>query len=171
MWKKKLEADAHLGARRVARKMQKCGFGAKFVDFKIINCLAVAYLPFGVRIDLLKDAYPHQVQYEPDLHPAASWKLPEVGGQIQVFQTGNTTITAPNALSARKTLASIYAKLYEFRKPRDSVELSRTPAGARKGRKRGLSSGEADAEVDEFQAELKAFKLDGDEEEDEDDDE
>ncbi|XP_055356534.1 TATA box-binding protein-like 1 [Paramacrobiotus metropolitanus] len=110
--------------RLVARKIQKCGFGAKFVEFKIINCLAVARLPFGVRIDLLKDVYPHEVQYEPELHPAASWKLPEVGGPVQVFQTGNTTITAPNALSARKTLASIYAKLYEFRKPKDSAERS-----------------------------------------------
>ncbi|XP_055354728.1 TATA box-binding protein-like 1 [Paramacrobiotus metropolitanus] len=137
--------------------MQKCGFGAKF--FKVINCLTVAYFTLRRPHRPPQRRLPHEVQCEPELHPVASWKLPEVGGQMQVFQTGNTTITAPNALSARKTLASIYAKLYEFRKPKDSVELSRTPSGARKGRKRGLSSGEADAEVVEFQAELKALKL------------
>lgn len=56
------EEEALVAARRVARKIQKCGFTLQFVDYKIVNVLCVVYMPFGVRIDRLKDAYPKEIE-------------------------------------------------------------------------------------------------------------
>ncbi|GAU99774.1 hypothetical protein RvY_10726 [Ramazzottius varieornatus] len=128
------EKDALIGARRIARKIQKCGFQLRFVDYQIKNVLAVASLPFGVRIDKLKDAFSREVSYEPELHPAASWRLPDIGGQMQIFQTGSVSITAPNVATAQLTFDTIFPKLRLYSKPKESDTIIRVLANGKKSK-------------------------------------
>uniref|UniRef100_A0A672N3N2 TBP-like 1 n=1 Tax=Sinocyclocheilus grahami TaxID=75366 RepID=A0A672N3N2_SINGR len=44
------EEEAKLGARRLARCLQKIGFKVRFSDFKVVNVLAVCSLPFQIRL-------------------------------------------------------------------------------------------------------------------------
>ncbi|OWA52360.1 putative TATA box-binding protein-like protein 1 [Hypsibius exemplaris] len=118
------EADALIGARRIARNLQKCGFKLRFVDFQVKNVLGVVSLPFGVRIDRLKDEYPREVSYEPELHPAASWRVPETGGQLQIFQTGSLSVTAPNVAAAQRTFDILHPRLRQFSKPKEAPSMA-----------------------------------------------
>ncbi|XP_047663399.1 TATA box-binding protein-like 1 isoform X2 [Tachysurus fulvidraco] len=44
------EDEAKLGARRLARCLQKIGFKVRFSDFKVVNVLAVCSMPFQIRL-------------------------------------------------------------------------------------------------------------------------
>uniref|UniRef100_G3PA81 TBP-like 1 n=1 Tax=Gasterosteus aculeatus aculeatus TaxID=481459 RepID=G3PA81_GASAC len=44
------EDDAKLGARRLARVLQKLGFKVRFSAFKVVNVLAVCSMPFGIQL-------------------------------------------------------------------------------------------------------------------------
>ena len=39
-----------MAARRVARQLQRIGFQVKFANFRIVNVLATAFLPFAIKL-------------------------------------------------------------------------------------------------------------------------
>uniref|UniRef100_A0A3Q3WQW3 TATA box-binding protein-like 1 n=1 Tax=Mola mola TaxID=94237 RepID=A0A3Q3WQW3_MOLML len=84
---------AKLGARRLARCLQKLGFKVRFSAFKIVNVLAVCSMPFAVHLtDFTKNNRPI-ASYEPELHPAATYRIKHLKATVQVFSTGSITVT------------------------------------------------------------------------------
>uniref|UniRef100_A0A4W5KR36 TBP-like 1 n=1 Tax=Hucho hucho TaxID=62062 RepID=A0A4W5KR36_9TELE len=85
------EDEAKQGARRLARTLQKLGF-------KVRDDTA----------DLL---------YEPELHPAATYRIKTLKATVQVFSTGSLTITGPNVQAVATAVEHIYPMLLECQKP------------------------------------------------------
>ena len=113
----KSEEEAKCGARRVARCLQKLGFEVNFSAFKVVNVVAVCYMPFAVNlIDFTKNNSAN-VSYEPELHPAATYRVKTFKATIQVFTTGSITITAPNVNNVVKGVETIYPMLFQCKKP------------------------------------------------------
>ncbi|KPP59435.1 TATA box-binding protein-like protein 1-like [Scleropages formosus] len=87
------EEEAKLGARRLARCLQKLGFKVKFTDYKVVNVLAVCTMPFQIQlIEFTKNNRPI-ASYEPELHPAASYRIKNLKATVQIFSTGSITVT------------------------------------------------------------------------------
>ncbi|KAL3308120.1 TATA box-binding protein-like protein 1 [Cichlidogyrus casuarinus] len=53
---------ARIGARRIARRIAKCGFNCKFSNFRVVNIMATTKLPFRVRLDKLVDEAPRNMK-------------------------------------------------------------------------------------------------------------
>uniref|UniRef100_A0A8C1EBI3 TATA box-binding protein-like 1 n=1 Tax=Cyprinus carpio TaxID=7962 RepID=A0A8C1EBI3_CYPCA len=112
------EEEAKLGARRLARCLQKIGFKVRFSDFKVVNVLAVCSLPFQIRlIEFTKNNRPI-ASYEPEIHPAASYRIKNLRSTVQVFSTGSITVTGPNVQSVASAVEQIYPLLFECQKTR-----------------------------------------------------
>ncbi|KAK3519344.1 hypothetical protein QTP70_024783 [Hemibagrus guttatus] len=110
------EDEAKLGARRLARCLQKIGFKVRFSDFKIVNVLAVCSMPFQIRlIEFTKNNRPI-ASYEPEIHPAASYRIKTLRATVQVFSTGSITVTGPNVQSVASAVEQIYPLLFECQK-------------------------------------------------------
>uniref|UniRef100_A0A087XYH4 TBP-like 1 n=1 Tax=Poecilia formosa TaxID=48698 RepID=A0A087XYH4_POEFO len=87
------EEEAKLGARRLARCLQKLGFKVRFSAFRVVNVLAVCSMPFAVHlVDFTKNNRPI-ASYEPELHPAATYRIKNLKATVQVFSTGSLTVT------------------------------------------------------------------------------
>ncbi|XP_012676669.1 TATA box-binding protein-like 1 [Clupea harengus] len=107
------EEDAKLGARRLARVLQKLGFKVRFSDFKVVNVLAVCSLPFQIRlIQFAKNNRPI-ASYEPELHPAVSYRIKHLKATIQIFSTGSITVTGPSVQNVATAVEQIYPLLFE----------------------------------------------------------
>uniref|UniRef100_H2ZSN0 TATA box-binding protein-like 1 n=1 Tax=Latimeria chalumnae TaxID=7897 RepID=H2ZSN0_LATCH len=87
------EEEAKLGARRLARCLQKLGFQVKFTDFKVVNVLAVCTMPFEIRLPEFTNNNRPIASYEPELHPAATYRIKSLRATLQIFSTGNITVT------------------------------------------------------------------------------
>ncbi|XP_072298093.1 TATA box-binding protein-like 1 [Eucyclogobius newberryi] len=110
------ENDAKVGARRLARYLQKLGFKVSFSDFKVVNVLAVCSMPFAIHlIDFTKNNR-SIASYEPELHPAATYRIKHLKATIQVFSTGSITITGPNVQNVAAAVETIYPLLFECKK-------------------------------------------------------
>lgn len=111
------EDEAKLGARRLARCLQKLGFKVRFSAFKVVNVLAVCSMPFAVHlIDFTKNNRPI-ASYEPELHPAAMYRIKHLKATVQVFSTGSVTVTGPNVQNVATAVEHIYPLLFECQKP------------------------------------------------------
>ncbi|XP_076874753.1 TATA box-binding protein-like 1 isoform X1 [Brachyhypopomus gauderio] len=110
------EDEAKIGARRLARCLQKIGFKVRFSDFKVVNVLAVCSMPFQIRlIEFTKNNRPI-ASYEPEIHPAATYRIKTLRTTVQVFSTGSITVTGPNVQSVASAVEYIYPLLFECRK-------------------------------------------------------
>lgn len=90
----------------------------RFSDFKVVNVLAVCSMPFQIRlIEFTKNNRPI-ASYEPELHPAASYRIKNLRSTVQVFSTGNITVTGPNVQSVASAVEQIYPLLFECQKTR-----------------------------------------------------
>ncbi|VEL31507.1 unnamed protein product [Protopolystoma xenopodis] len=56
---------AHQGARRIARRLAKCGFPCRFSRYRIVNIMATCKLPFRVRLDELVKERPFLMRFSP----------------------------------------------------------------------------------------------------------
>ncbi|XP_062267038.1 TATA box-binding protein-like 1 [Platichthys flesus] len=111
------EDDAKRGARRLARCIQKLGFKVRFSAFKVVNVLAVCSMPFSVQlIDFTTNNRPI-ASYEPELHPAATYRIKHIKATIQVFSTGSITVTGPNVQNVATAVEEVYPLLFECKKP------------------------------------------------------
>ncbi|XP_063079546.1 TATA box-binding protein-like 1 [Engraulis encrasicolus] len=112
------EEDAKLGARRLARILQKMGFKVRFSAFKVVNVLAVCSMPFQVHlVQFTKNNRPI-ASYEPEIHPAASYRIKHLKATIQIFSTGSITLTGPNVQNVATAVEQIYPLLFECHKPK-----------------------------------------------------
>ncbi|XP_034431233.1 TATA box-binding protein-like protein 1 [Hippoglossus hippoglossus] len=111
------EDESKRGARRVARCLQKLGFNVRFSAFKVVNVLAVCYMPFAINlIDFTKNNFPN-VSYEPELHPSATYRNKKIKATVQVFSTGSITITGPNVKNVVKGVEKVYPLLFQCKTP------------------------------------------------------
>ncbi|CAH2076332.1 unnamed protein product, partial [Iphiclides podalirius] len=69
------EHDSYIAARKFARIIQKLGFPAKFLDFKIQNFIATADLRFPVKLEALQQAHGQFASYEPELFPGLVYRM------------------------------------------------------------------------------------------------
>ncbi|RXN03071.1 TATA box-binding 1 [Labeo rohita] len=110
----------HLNLRTIGLEgtnvIYKPEVGVRFSDFKVVNVLAVCSLPFQIRlIEFTKNNRPI-ASYEPEIHPAASYRIKNLRSTVQVFSTGNITVTGPNVQSVASAVEQIYPLLFECQK-------------------------------------------------------
>ncbi|XP_043943042.1 TATA box-binding protein-like 1 [Protopterus annectens] len=110
------EEEAKLGARRLARCLQKLGFQVKFTDFKVVNVLAVCTMPFEIRLPEFTKRNRPIASYEPELHPAASYRIKHLKATLQIFSTGSVTVTGPNIKCVATAVEEIYPLVFDSRK-------------------------------------------------------
>ncbi|CAH8619506.1 unnamed protein product [Schistosoma haematobium] len=86
-------AKAKIGARRIARRIAKCGFPCHFSKYRVVNIMATCKLPFGVRLEELVNERPMQMSYEPELAPGLTFKTDlNSSTSLKLFSTGRIVI-------------------------------------------------------------------------------
>ncbi|KAG7501271.1 TATA box-binding 1 [Solea senegalensis] len=133
----KSEAEAKMGARRVARCLQKLGFKVTFSGFRVVNVLAVSSVPF--RINLIRFTMENKpfATYEPELFPAAIYKIKNPKATLQVYSTGAIVVTGPNVKDLNKGFEHTYPRLFECQIPSDEPpENIKTVVKCQRRRKR-----------------------------------
>ncbi|XP_012288097.1 TATA box-binding protein-like protein 1 [Orussus abietinus] len=135
------EDQAKVAARRFARSLQKLGFKVRFNNFRVVNVLGTCCMPFAIKITSFSVRYKENADYEPELHPAVTYKLKEPKATLKIFSTGSVTVTAPNVASVQAAIEYIFPLVYEFRKERTPEDIR-----ALQMKKRGLGMGKRSLE-------------------------
>lgn len=111
------EADAHLGARKFARIIQKLGYAVKFLDFKVQNLVATVDLRFPIRLEKLNQMHQQFSSYEPELFPGLIYRMVKPRVVLLIFVNGKIVFTgAKNRHDIQESLENIYPILQSFRK-------------------------------------------------------
>ena len=135
------ESDARLAGRRIARLLQKLYAREKpttarlpqFADFDVVNVMAVVKFPFGIKLQLVNDAYPIHAFYEPELHPACTFRLTEKPrATLSMFETGSMTMTSNSEANIHLAVDIIYPILRMYEK--DAQETVKRKAKSRRRR-------------------------------------
>ncbi|KAK4701074.1 transcription initiation factor TFIID TATA-box-binding protein, partial [Phenoliferia sp. Uapishka_3] len=143
----KSEDDSRLASRKYARIIQKLGFEAKFLDFKIQNIVGSCDVKFPIRLEGLAYSHGHFSSYEPELFPGLIYRMVKPKVVLLIFVSGKIVLTgakvpffpSPFGMKRRNWLlitrvvslplisqfrqeiyqafAAIYPVLSEFRKP------------------------------------------------------
>jgi len=97
----------------------------KFSSFKIVNVLGTCSLPFGILLTEFSNAHIGTVQYEPELHPGATYQIKDIKATLKIFSTGSMTITAPKVDTIQVAVERVFPMVYQFKKPKkvDPKEL------------------------------------------------
>lgn len=107
---------AKKAGRRFARLLQKLGFRVKFTNFRVVNVLGTSTMPFGINIIQFAKKYQGIASYEPELHPAVTYKIKNIKATMKIFSTGSITVTAPSINNVQAAIEHIFPLVYEFRK-------------------------------------------------------
>lgn len=111
------EHDSYIAARKFARIIQKLGFPAKFLDFKIQNFVATADLRFPVRLEALQQAHGQFTSYEPELFPGLVYRMVRPRIVLLIFVNGKIVFTGGKTRNdITEALDRIYPILRSFRK-------------------------------------------------------
>ena len=110
------ELDAYKSARRICRQLQKMNFKVRLANYRVVNVLATSSAHFDLDLNKLADQYRQECTYEPELHPGATFRIKELKCTLKLFTTGSITLTAPNVLTAQKSIDFIYPILVECRR-------------------------------------------------------
>ena len=89
----KSEEDSRLAARKYARIIQKLGFDAKFMDFKIQNIVGSIDVGFCLRLECFHTCHSQFSSYEPELFPGLIYRLHEPKVVLLIFVSGKVVIT------------------------------------------------------------------------------
>ncbi|KAG7494915.1 TATA box-binding 1 [Solea senegalensis] len=131
----KSEADAKMGARRVARYLQKLGYKVKFSHFRVVNVLAVYSFPFHICLTRLVTENKLSVTYEPELFPAAAtYRVTNPKATLQVYFTGKIIVAGPNVRDVTTGFKQGYPLLLKYKT--NSVEQKKMTKPDTKTRKR-----------------------------------
>jgi TATA-box binding protein (TBP) (component of TFIID and TFIIIB) len=112
----KSEADAYTAVRRICRLLQKLDFKVRLTNYRVVNVLAGATLPFTIDIRELAREHATRCTYEPELSAGAAFRLSELGVTLSIFNSGSVSITAPSVRAARSAINKIYPLLYTYRR-------------------------------------------------------
>jgi transcription initiation factor TFIID TATA-box-binding protein len=89
----KSEAHSKLAARKFARIIQKLGYNAKFLDFKIQNIVASADLSFNINLELLDQVHQAFCTYEPEIFGNLVYRMIQPKAVILIYSSGKIVIT------------------------------------------------------------------------------
>lgn len=118
------EADARVGARRVARYLQtRLKFRTQFANYRVVNVLGTCNMPFAIRIADFSQKHPRLACYEPELHPGVTFRIADIRATLKIFSTGSMTVTAPSVSNVRLAIEHIFPLVHEFRKEKTSQDL------------------------------------------------
>ena len=113
----KSEELAKLAARKYARIVQKLGFQAKFVDFKVQNIVASCDVRFPIRLEGLAYAHGSFSSYEPELFPGLIYRMVKPKIVLLIFVSGKVVLTgARQREEIYQAFDMIYPVLTEFKK-------------------------------------------------------
>ena len=89
----KSEDDSRLAARKYARIIQKLGFQAKFLDFKIQNMVGSCDVKFPIRLEGLVLTHGKFSSYEPELFPGLIYRMVKPRIVLLIFVSGKVVLT------------------------------------------------------------------------------
>ena len=113
----KSEADSRLAARKYARIVQKLGFDAKFLDFKVQNIVGSCDVRFAIRLEGLVLTHSQFSSYEPELFPGLVYRMVKPRIVLLIFVSGKVVLTgAKERQEIYDAFNNIYPILKGFRK-------------------------------------------------------
>ncbi|NXF73259.1 TBPL2 protein, partial [Sclerurus mexicanus] len=89
----KSEEQSRLAARKYARVVQKLGFPAKFLDFKIQNMVGSCDVRFPIRLEGLVLMHQQFSSYEPELFPGLIYRMVKPRIVLLIFVSGKVVLT------------------------------------------------------------------------------
>eukprot|EP01102_Stenamoeba_stenopodia_P022767 TRINITY_DN9618_c0_g1_i1.p1 TRINITY_DN9618_c0_g1~~TRINITY_DN9618_c0_g1_i1.p1 ORF type:complete len:288 (-),score=43.88 TRINITY_DN9618_c0_g1_i1:57-920(-) len=113
----KSEQESRLAARKYARIIQKLGFQAKFMDFKIQNIVGSCDVQFPIRLEGLAYAHENYSSYEPEIFPGLIYRMVQPKIVLLIFVSGKIVLTGAKVREdIYEAFENIYPVLTEFRK-------------------------------------------------------
>jgi len=113
----KSEEDSRLAARKYARIVQKLGFSAKFLDFKIQNMVGSCDVKFPIRLEGLVLTHSQFSSYEPELFPGLIYRMVKPRIVLLVFVSGKVVLTGAKVRQEiYEAFENIYPILKSFKK-------------------------------------------------------
>ncbi|XP_049917875.1 TATA box-binding protein-like 2 [Epinephelus moara] len=113
----KSEEQSRLAARKYARVVQKLGFSARFLDFKIQNMVASCDVCFPIRLEGLVLTHQQFSSYEPELFPGLIYRMVKPRIVLLIFVSGKVVLTgAKERAEIYEAFENIYPILRGFRK-------------------------------------------------------
>ncbi|KAJ4769754.1 TATA-box-binding protein [Rhynchospora pubera] len=118
----KTEDASKLAARKFARIVQKLGFPATFMDFKIQNIVASCALEFTIILDkLANSSHCTFITYEPEIFPGLVYRMRQPKIVLLIFQSGKIVLTgAKKRDEIYAAFNNIYPVLPEFVRKKDA---------------------------------------------------
>ncbi|MBN3270604.1 TBPL2 protein, partial [Polyodon spathula] len=108
------EEQSRLAARKYAHVVQKLGFPAKFLDFKIQNMVGSCDVKFPIRLEGLVLTHQH---YEPELFPGLIYRMVKPRIVLLIFMSGKVVLTGAKERSEiYEAFENIYPILKGFKK-------------------------------------------------------
>ncbi|XP_072018034.1 LOW QUALITY PROTEIN: TATA box-binding protein-like 1 [Amphiura filiformis] len=117
-------AHAKVNARRCARALQKLGFRVAFSNYKVVNVLGTSAMPWGIRLPNFSREHRRDASYEPELHPAVTYRIKSPKATLKLFSTGSITCTAPSVENVQLAIEHIYPLVLPFKKIMTEEELA-----------------------------------------------
>ncbi|XP_009082467.1 PREDICTED: TATA box-binding protein-like protein 2 [Acanthisitta chloris] len=113
----KSEEQSRLAARKHARVVQKLGFPAKFLDFKIQNMVGSCDVRFPIRLEGLVLTHQQFSSYEPELFPGLIYRMVKPRIVLLIFVSGKVVLTGAKERSEiYEAFENIYPILKGFKK-------------------------------------------------------
>ncbi|XP_009864665.1 PREDICTED: TATA-box-binding protein isoform X2 [Apaloderma vittatum] len=116
----KSEEQSRLAARKYARVVQKLGFPAKFLDFKIQNMVGSCDVKFPIRLEglvLTHQQFRGLSIYEPELFPGLIYRMIKPRIVLLIFVSGKVVLTGAKVRAEiYEAFENIYPILKGFRK-------------------------------------------------------
>jgi transcription initiation factor TFIID TATA-box-binding protein len=113
----KSEEDSKLAAKKYARIVQKIGFEARFLDFKIQNIVGSCDVSFPIRLEGLAHVHHSYCSYEPELFPGLIYRMQEPKIVLLIFVSGKIVLTGAKTRSdITRGFHAIYSTLQQFDK-------------------------------------------------------
>ncbi|KAM6202630.1 TATA box-binding protein-like 2 [Rhynchocyon petersi] len=114
----KSEEQSRLAARKYARVVQKLGFPARFIDFKIQNMVGSCDVRFPIRLEGLVLTHQKFSSYEPELFPGLIYRMVKPRIVLLIFVSGKVVLTGAKERSEiYEAFENIYPILKSFKKP------------------------------------------------------
>uniref|UniRef100_A0A6M2DJV4 Putative tata-box binding protein tbp component of tfiid and tfiiib n=1 Tax=Xenopsylla cheopis TaxID=163159 RepID=A0A6M2DJV4_XENCH len=105
------------GARKMARVIQKLGYRAQFLDYKVQNLVATVDVRFPIKLENMHEVHSQFTSYEPELFPGLIYRLIRPRVVLLIFVTGKIVFTGAKARNdLAEALEVIYPVLTSFRK-------------------------------------------------------
>ncbi|KAL7668704.1 hypothetical protein ACOME3_009395 [Neoechinorhynchus agilis] len=113
----KSEEESRLAARKYARIVQKIGFSARFLDFKIQNMVGSVDVQFPIRLEGLVLQHEQFCSYEPELFPGLIYRMIKPKIVLLIFVSGKVVLTGAKVRrEIYDAFDNIYPILRGFRK-------------------------------------------------------